>query len=654
MSLSNLKSSDVTEKIIAFFAAIILFAFAVYCFSPAGDSDFVEGTLWAEAALEAGRPLSPDFVYPYAIPFGGNLFILPFVYLFGVCQLANSCGMLLSYVVLVLTGAVFISSLTENKYAVLPGTALLILAYRSVVGANQLHHILYYQLGHICLLGILGTLFFIRRHRGGWKAWLGLALYTVWAGSNGLVLIVLSVVPVVVPVVLLPLLQGKRPQWKLFFALIAAALLGFVFYLLAMRGVRESGYLESTGSFRFQSPDRWGENLRAFPGDWFGLFGFDGQLKTAFLPIPPTFLEKCISLVAGMVAGIIPVCFICGMRKHGKPFRDLDLYVLAAWVIVWAVCLLQYVLFRGHERRLLFNGVLVNFVLLTVLFADNENHYAADNADGMVRRKRNGRPAALSAVLLAAYAVSFVASAVWHVDTSVTDELQSGGLYYGFASYWNSNYFTVQSGNQVKIRPVLVSDGNLSPLLYNSNVSWFSEEQCQGRPWFVLLSAEEFEELESSSNKILLEQCADVLDLGDFHALVFSAEQWSTVLLGLGYEYSFQDEKWSRDCMTENGHRAIAVGGVSFGPYIWIPENHVCRITIKGQHLAQAEISVYSQADGVSLTPEYEMLTDQEIVFSVAVREELRQLEVAIRNAGASEPVILESEVIEVTISEGA
>lgn len=45
----------------------VIASMAVYQFTPARNSDYVEGVIWASESLKAGALLNPDYIYPYAI-----------------------------------------------------------------------------------------------------------------------------------------------------------------------------------------------------------------------------------------------------------------------------------------------------------------------------------------------------------------------------------------------------------------------------------------------------------------------------------------------------------------------------------------------------------------------------------------------------------
>lgn len=68
--------------------------------------------------------------------------------------------------------------------------------------------------------------------------------------------------------------------------------------------------------------------------------------------------------------------------------------------------------------------------------------------------------------------------------------LREQGLEYGYASYWLANSATVQSGDTVKVRPILLEGGLPIPRLWLSSSYWYSPGAWSGET-FLALAAEE-------------------------------------------------------------------------------------------------------------------------------------------------------------------
>ena len=51
--------------------------------------------------------------------------------------------------------------------------------------------------------------------------------------------------------------------------------------------------------------------------------------------------------------------------------------------------------------------------------------------------------------------------------------LKAHGLTYGLAGYWNSSVITLESGNQVQVRAVIMDGRQVIPYLWETNTLWF-------------------------------------------------------------------------------------------------------------------------------------------------------------------------------------
>ncbi len=57
------------------------------------DSDVAENVLWAQASIESGKLIDPDYIYTQMQPFGGNIVFIPVVKAFGVGIFSLRLGM---------------------------------------------------------------------------------------------------------------------------------------------------------------------------------------------------------------------------------------------------------------------------------------------------------------------------------------------------------------------------------------------------------------------------------------------------------------------------------------------------------------------------------------------------------------------------------
>jgi hypothetical protein len=90
---------------------------------------------------------------------------------------------------------------------------------------------------------------------------------------------------------------------------------------------------------------------------------------------------------------------------------------------------------------------------------------------GTVRAGLAAGLAAIAALLPLATAAARPADAVPTAPLSAW--LEAHGLTYGLAGYWNSSAITLESGNRVQVRAVLIDGSQVIPYLWETNTLWF-------------------------------------------------------------------------------------------------------------------------------------------------------------------------------------
>jgi hypothetical protein len=90
---------------------------------------------------------------------------------------------------------------------------------------------------------------------------------------------------------------------------------------------------------------------------------------------------------------------------------------------------------------------------------------------GTLRARLATGLAAIAALVPLATAAARPAAAVPTAPLSAW--LQAHGLTYGLAGYWNSSAITLDSGNRVRVRAVLMDGRQVIPYLWETNTLWF-------------------------------------------------------------------------------------------------------------------------------------------------------------------------------------
>jgi hypothetical protein len=100
-------------------------------------------------------------------------------------------------------------------------------------------------------------------------------------------------------------------------------------------------------------------------------------------------------------------------------------------------------------------------------------------ARALVPARIAGRLTALAATGVAAVAALLPLSVIAAQPTAVppwgglANSLQAHGLRYGLAGYWDGSAVTLQSGNQVQVRTVMVTGHTITPYPWETNTLWF-------------------------------------------------------------------------------------------------------------------------------------------------------------------------------------
>lgn len=600
-------------------------------------ADQIEGVIWAEAALRARRPLNPNYSYPYAIPYGANIIMAPFVHFLGLRLLSNQLGMFVFSLLFLCVSAFLVRALPCDWLKAVIGTAVVFLAFRSRMGGNLLHHVLYYQLGCVCAMGMLAAVF-RAYNRGSLTTFpaVFLTFFAAWSAANGGVTIILAAIPVVVALTVTRLQDRdglSKPFWPCLGAIGAGVAIGLAAYFFAMRGIKEGTYIKDAGTYTFISLGQWLENIAEFPRTWIRLFVMYSPEGVEIGSLDG--VETLFSLGMSLFILVFPVFWFA---KYGKlDFHERVLLVFCT--SIWAICLMQFVLFRSPATdRILYNGLFANYLLLGASVVKRLKH-----------PMRFPWLIPLASMLLALWCVFFVFTARWKIDDSLIGELVSRGLTQGYATFWNASGNTVLSNGKVRVAPIVVtSEGDVTPWHFQSDASWYklgpNVTDC-----FLLLEEDELEEARQLPNNMVVNLAKDHFTSQDFHVLVYSRNHWQEMLAGNAYSYNFKSNHWAIGCTSGEEGRRIHPGGVSYGPYMRMNKGVKCQVGITGENLEKANISVYGVAKGhIFIQPEYSLRTDSEIRFSFVSKVNLKKMEIAISNRANDSDVVLTSEVVEI------
>jgi hypothetical protein len=173
--------------------------------------------------------------------------------------------------------------------------------------------------------------------------------------------------------------------------------------------------------------------------------------------------------------------------------------------------------------------------------------------------------------------------------------LQSQGLRYGYATYWNAGAISVLSAQQVRIRQILVSNGLPIPTRHLSSDRWYSPSAWEGET-FMLLTKSEAQQVDWELLDRYRVKPSKALKFDDWEVFVFPSNlakdlpYWDTIF---SYTQSIPLTKYSphhigRYVASDGQPMLVAEKGeqgfLHFGPYLRIASG-----TYRARYEVQAE-----------------------------------------------------------------
>lgn len=494
-------------------------------------SDCTDSLLWGEASLRSGHLISHSFYYAAVNPFGGNLFFLPFLALFGATRLTQALGMfsftLLFYAVTVLCLSEMLRSREYRiSRAILYANLFFCLFFGSRKSREIFYqHILYYTLGLLFLFLIFyGLLRMMRiqkmlrpsRRRISPRTKLSLALPvflgSFFAAANGTEILVLSLLPLLGGSFFLLLLPNRmketennwREQVLPLGSILLGVFLGHAAFVLASRGV-VSGYASAFSKYSEMST--WGKNAGKLLPAFFQLLGVDPFLKDPIVSLTtvrvlPLILYTFLVLILPLVS--LPYAWKRGnsvLLQFGLLHLTLSLFLLYGYFFGR--------LSAGNWRLI---PMLATGALNLFLFLD-------DFTLPSLKRVR-----ILFAILLL---LPSLGSALLSSGASLraqkselmilADTLKNLGWTKGYATFWNSASVRILSDSKVDLAPVTVKEGEVSPYRYQS---FASDYHAAEGPVFLILTDAERDDLMMYGG--LLTEAKTEKTIAGYHVYLFS------------------------------------------------------------------------------------------------------------------------------------
>ncbi len=103
---------------------------------------------------------------------------------------------------------------------------------------------------------------------------------------------------------------------------------------------------------------------------------------------------------------------------------------------------------------------------------------------------------------------------------ALVEELKSKGLHFGYAEYWDSHIYTVFSDGDIDIRPIEISDENVTLEKWLSSDRWYQKDSTDGKVFFML-KPEDIDDFYSAIKHMNMPDPIEQFYIGEYSVVVF-------------------------------------------------------------------------------------------------------------------------------------
>ena len=496
-------------------------------------SDCADSILWANATVESGKIFAEDFHYAALLPFGSTVWMAPVVAIFGLTMRAQIISMVIFALLFIAASVFFFRSMKWSYPWSTAATCFLTLTLSISAKLREImwEHTIYYSLGILFLLLLLGLLFRLTDapwEKGKWTKFIVysvlLFLVCLGCGMDGFQILVITVVPTLGALVLYTLFDGETPLFgkknsKSYFAA-ALIIVGTAIGFLVLSALTKAGNIHSDyeNSYSLWSDlSAWWNNASRFFERWFSLFGIEIKMSRLFTK------ESFLAMIKLLFAAVILVCpwlLLASWRKIRDRYTKI---VLLSHVIVTCAILFGFICGVLSDAAWRLTPLVASSTVATLLYL----RYLI-SACGIVG-KRIGVLVALVLTVGSLMTVKTIASMPVNYgrDDSiyeVLDALEQRGLDYGYATFWNASRTTLLSDGKVRVRNVNVLQNGISPNRYQSSEAWYKDQEGQ-ESYFLMLTDAEYATFKASAyyGRLTMErQVLSYFQVGGYHIYEFN------------------------------------------------------------------------------------------------------------------------------------
>lgn len=544
-NLQNLKEFFLNhKKIIQNSAAAALLTVAVvligyYTLWPSRGffhSDTTDTIIWAEQSVESKSLFNPDFYYACLLPFGTSLIMTALIPFTGVSMTTHVIGMLCFFVLFTI-GLIWMLRQMGTGWGWTSVTVFTVLMICS--GSEKLReifwgHTIYYSLGVWFIFVGLALLFRrmdlaqildrteeeAQKRRLYGKLILCTILILVWfilTCSDQIIAITIFALPVIGAVLCERWLDKKTRVFSVrnfhALAVLLVMIIGMIGgYLLTNRladGIT-AAYEEAYSEYSDMS--EWWNHIELFPTAWLSLLGADMAKDEPLMSVKS--VKALFVVITGILLLILPLtALLCYHQIRDEKLRIL---ILTYWFMTILI-MMGYIMGKLSAANWRLSPIVAMSAVVSMAFL----RWAVSQ----IQWQRLGALLMIPLVIVS----SVTAHSIAHMPKDNTsentlyalaEELESRGLNYGYATFWQANGLTVVSDSKIKCRSIDIDENDYHIRHYQCNPHWYEDQEGQEQ-YFLLMTFYERQILESINSR-LLSRSHQVLNISGYEVWVFS------------------------------------------------------------------------------------------------------------------------------------
>lgn len=500
-------------------------------------SDTTDTIMWAQVALESGSMFDKDFHYACVTPFGGYIFMLPYVAIFGFGLKAHALGMLTFFIAFIAALYIMLKKLdcNNNKCCVITATVVLLISGSTKLREIFWDHIIHYSLNiFFALIGLSLIFSMIDKIERGDKprkkyiiSAVFLFIWCFFTSLNQSITLLMFILPLLCAYVVERLLSNERAKtaYEYYGNLLVPVIIAVASVLgwLVCNGIIDGydAWYQNEYSI-FSSISDWGGNLFGFYIDWYTLFGVDILGMQEIVTIYGVF-DLLIVAVATVIF-VVPIVMLCNYKKFkSRKMRILLLFHFSLFMFIMVL----YFVGRISTVNWRISPIMFTSVLITVI--------------GLAQLPKGSQYKSIANLIAVPVAIIAVFngtdlmlphnygqnSGYFAVAEELENFEQNYGvkLEYGYATYWNSLIVSLINSEEIPIRNINIYTEEYRIYEYQIYDRWF-EDQPDVENYFVLVTKDEYEFMKNDRDEIVhgskggQPQVFDICD-GQYYVLVY-------------------------------------------------------------------------------------------------------------------------------------